>query len=119
MQGGWILTRALIALGLGTAACLPYNYSKEITAFGSDVDQLSKTVSTGYDSVTADRIAESQRVLIESYERNSRFQVAYPVSCQHLGGAKDEPSCALYPKGGSPSMPTRLENTRTEVTAKI
>jgi hypothetical protein len=50
-----------------------------ITAFGDDVDRLVGSVVTDYGSLAQERIAESRRALIGSYERHPRFTQECPA----------------------------------------
>lgn len=105
----------------GVAACSPYNYNKEITAFSGDVDKLSTGVATGYDGLAADRRAESQRALLEAYQLDSNAKVDISPSCYDNGGksAENAPQCALFQMGGTPSMPSSLELTRAPIMEKL
>src|SRR5215472_11559664 len=60
----------------GLAACSPYNFSQEIGAVSTGVDQLSDGFTSGYAALAADRAAKVQLELT-----GARPRVAMASSC--------------------------------------
>src|SRR5689334_7593343 len=53
---------ALVASAL--TACSPYNYSKEISDFSKDVDQVAQSYKDGYTGLASDYAAQTRRLRI-------------------------------------------------------
>lgn len=51
---------------LCATACSPYNFQKEVSAFGGSVDQLSDAVVVGYSNLEGDRAGEAELQLIQT-----------------------------------------------------
>jgi hypothetical protein len=103
---------------LGVAACSPYNYSKEVSAFDAGVTSLSDGFNAGYTALATNRLTEVKLELI-----NTRSRVDISHGCNHdfiqtkkpaadqvadADQATDD-SCTLYRHGGAPSEPSANE----------
>ena len=94
--------------------CSPYDFSKEVGAFSTGVDQLSSGFTSGYTALASDRAA-----LVQLELTSSRARVAMATSCLALASesAQSEVPCVLYRSGDNPPTLTKIEKARTETTA--
>jgi hypothetical protein len=103
--------RLLCLLLLGLPACSPYNFSREVSGFGSGVEQLSNGFAAGYAALAADRAALAQLELT-----SRRARVALVESCLALPvkSVQTQAPCALYPMGGTPPSLMTIEQSRQQ-----
>ncbi len=91
------------------AACSPYSFQKEVTAFSGGVDQLSDAFTSGYSNLAVDRAAQTQLGLTDS-----RAKVAIAASCGVP--VSDLPQsqlpCELYAAGGATPGLMDVQKTR-------
>jgi hypothetical protein len=108
--------RLCCALLVGLTACSPYNFSSEVGAFSTGVDQLSDGFNSGYAALAADRAALAQLQLT-----SDRARVAIPKSCFAIPGksSQNEVPCALYRSGDSPPALSEVEQARNKTTALL
>jgi hypothetical protein len=108
--------RLCCALLVGLAGCSPYNFSREVGAFSTGVDQLSDGFNSGYAALAADRAALAQLQLT-----SDRARVAIAKSCFALPGrsSQNEAPCALYRSGDSPSVLSEVEQAGNKTTALL
>jgi hypothetical protein len=101
---------------VGLAACSPYDFSKEVSAVGTGVDQLSDGFTSGYAALAADRAAEAQLDLT-----GSRARVAMASSCLVPApkSSQDQIPCGLYRFGASPPGLSGIEQERDRTTALL
>ena len=101
--------RSLVAfrlswLVLGLAACSPYGFSKEITAFSQGVDSLSSGFADGYAQLAADREA-----VLELDLTGARAPVAISPSCSD---ARINAPCLVFKRGAAEPKATPIEGLR-------
>lgn len=110
----WALLQLLWLALITLAACSPYDFSKEVSAFSTGVDQLSNGFTSGYTTLAADRAS-----LVNLELTSRRAKVAMTTSCLALPSksAQNEVPCVLYPSGDSPPTLSKIEQTRTQTTA--
>jgi hypothetical protein len=105
------------ALLVGLAACSsPYNFSREVGAFGTGVAQLSDGFNSGYAALAADRAALAQLQLT-----GNRAKVAIAKSCFAIPrqSSQNEVPCELYRSGGSPPARSEIEQARNKTTVLL
>jgi hypothetical protein len=98
------------------AGCSPYNFSQEVGAVSTGVDQLSDGFTLGYAALAADRAAEIQLDLT-----GSRVKVAMASSCLVPApkSSQDQVPCGLYRFGGTPPGLSGIEKLRDKTTAML
>jgi hypothetical protein len=103
-------------LPVGLAACSPYNFSKEIGAISSGVDQLSNGFTSGYTAPAADRTALAQLDLT-----GPRARVAMASSClvPVSKSSQNQIPCALYRSGGTPPALSGIEQLRDKTVVML
>jgi hypothetical protein len=112
LRGGPLRLSWVVLIGL--AACSPYDFSKEVGAFSTGVDQLSSGFTSGYTALAADRAA-----LVQLDLTTTRAKVVMATSCLALPSksSQNEIPCALYRLGDSPPARSKIEQTRKQTTA--
>jgi outer membrane murein-binding lipoprotein Lpp len=84
-----VAAAALAALLL--SGCSPYEYSNEVSALSTGVDQLSSAVTTGYANLTADQAAQLQLAMVDK-----KLPVTIAKSCFTVKATIDSPPCMLF-----------------------
>jgi hypothetical protein len=113
-QTSWSPLRPSWLAVVALAACSPYDFSKEVGAFSTGVDQLSSGFTSGYTALAVDRVALLQLELTAA-----RAKVALATSCLALPSksSQNEIPCALYRVGDTPPALSKIEQTRDKTTA--
>lgn len=104
---------------LGVSACSPYNFSPEVTGFGSGVDKVAQGFAATDTALATDREDEVELKLTDT-----RARVVKSPSCEvpvSKGVAGSAAPCELYRQGGTATQPSadeiRLLKTRAALTA--
>jgi hypothetical protein len=97
---------------VGLTGCSPYNFSNEVGAISTGVDQLSSGFTSGYTQLAADRAA-----LVQLDLTGTRAKVAMATGCLDIPSSQNQSPCALYPLNGTPPVQSGIEQERDRTTA--